>query len=81
MSYNRAWQPVHAMNAFFREPLVVSARGGGTRTSLGEEVLQRYTRMKDSCREAAQRDWQALWTPASVTRIVRSESSVIFDKI
>ena len=65
MSYNRAWQLVGAMNALFREPLVAVTRGGGTGggaalTPLGEEVLMRYTRMEETCRDATRADWNAL---------------------
>jgi molybdate transport system regulatory protein len=65
MSYNRAWQLVTTMNALFREPLVSRVRGGGkgggaSLTPLGEEVLERYTRMEEACRKATRADWQAL---------------------
>jgi molybdate transport system regulatory protein len=65
MSYNRAWTLVRAMNALFREPLVASARGGGTGggaalTPAGEKVLELYTRMEASCRAATRADWNAL---------------------
>jgi len=65
MSYNRAWTLVRAMNALFREPLVSSARGGGTGggaalTPTGEKVLALYTRMEASCRAATRKDWDAL---------------------
>lgn len=65
MSYNRAWLLVRTMNELFREPLVVASRGGGTGggallSPAGEEVLARYTRMEESCREATRADWQAL---------------------
>ncbi len=65
MSYNRAWQLVTAMNVLFRAPLVASVRGGGSGggaalTTLGEEVLTRYTRMEAACRKATAADWEAL---------------------
>jgi molybdate transport system regulatory protein len=65
MSYNRAWTLVRSMNALFREPLVASARGGGTGggaalTPAGERVLELYTRMEASCRAATRADWNAL---------------------
>lgn len=65
MSYNRAWLLVTAMNALFRTPLVSVVRGGGTGggaalTPLGEEVLTRYSRMEQACRDATHADWQAL---------------------
>ena len=65
MSYNRAWQLVTALNKLFRVPLVSVTRGGGTGggaalTPLGEEVLTRYTRMEETCRNATRADWQSL---------------------
>lgn len=65
MSYNRAWQLVTSMNALFPTPLVERLRGGGTGggavlTALGEDVLARYTRMEQACRDATRADWAAL---------------------
>ena len=65
LSYNRAWLMVKSLNGLFREPLVIVARGGGTGggaalTALGDEVLQRYTRMEETCRIATRTDWSAL---------------------
>ncbi|HEX2852021.1 MAG TPA: hypothetical protein VHO24_02195 [Opitutaceae bacterium] len=65
MSYNRAWLLVQSMNHLFVDPLVESARGGkaaggATLTTLGEEVLARYTRMEETCRTVTRQDWQAL---------------------
>lgn len=65
MSYNRAWLLVKSMNALFRAPLVNVTRGGGTGggaslTPLGEEVVERYTRMEHACRRAIAADWQRL---------------------
>ena len=65
MSYNRAWLLVKSMNTLFREPLVSVARGGGTGggaslTPLGEEVLNHYTHMEETCRTATRADWAAL---------------------
>lgn len=50
MSYKRAWALVEEMNAAFRAPLVVSARGGAggggaTLTAEGQEVLAAYRAM------------------------------------
>lgn len=47
MSYQRAWTLVSAMNAQFREPLVMAVKGGAkgggaTLTPLGEAVLAEY---------------------------------------
>ena len=65
MSYNRAWTLVRDMNRLFRDPLVVSVRGGdaggGARlTPVGREVLARYSRMERSCRLATRTEWRAL---------------------
>ncbi len=65
MSYNRAWLLVRAMNELFQEPLVLVVRGGdrrgGARLSpAGEEVLERYMRMEEACREATRTDWEAV---------------------
>lgn len=47
MSYRRAWALVEEMNATFRAPLVISARGGAggggaSLTAEGQEVLSAY---------------------------------------
>ena len=65
MSYNRAWQLVSTLNGLFQGPLVTIVRGGGsgggaTLTTLGEEVLTRYSRMEQACRQATRADWEAL---------------------
>jgi molybdate transport system regulatory protein len=51
MSYMRAWKLVRTMNACFREPLVITERGGKLRggarlTPAGEEALALYTAME-----------------------------------
>ena len=51
MSYKRAWYLLDAMNGYFQEPLVLSAKGGksggGARlTENGERVLAIYQRME-----------------------------------
>ncbi len=50
MSYKRAWLLVETMNDCFREPLVVSSRGGSDKggaelTRTGKEVLAAYRRV------------------------------------
>jgi molybdate transport system regulatory protein len=51
MSYRRAWQLVDALNATFREPLVVTAvggkRGGGAMvTDFGRRMVETYHAME-----------------------------------
>ncbi len=53
LSYRKAWLMVDQMNQSFREPLVVSAkggsRGGGARvTELGQGVLRDYRALVDA---------------------------------
>jgi len=57
MSYKRAWMLVDEMNAAFRNPLVVSSRGGakggGARlTQTGDEVLAQYRRLQEVTAQA-----------------------------
>jgi molybdate transport system regulatory protein len=58
MSYKRAWALVEEMNAAFRAPLVVSARGGAggggaALTAEGQEVLSAYRAMVAAIAAAA----------------------------
>lgn len=58
MSYKRAWLLVETMNLCFREPLVISARGGrgagGARlTAEGEAVLAAYRSLQRAAETAA----------------------------
>jgi molybdate transport system regulatory protein len=51
MSYKRAWVLIDTMNACFRTPLVIVAKGGragggATLTPLGERVLSAYRRLQ-----------------------------------
>ena len=51
MSYKRAWGLVEVLNGMFREPLVLSSRGGAGHggaelTETGREVLRLYRRMQ-----------------------------------
>jgi molybdate transport system regulatory protein len=57
MSYKRAWYLIDTMNAYFREPVVVSANGGNSRggaqlTPTGRKVLESYRRMEKKTRAA-----------------------------
>jgi molybdate transport system regulatory protein len=61
MSYRRAWQLVDAVNASFREPVVLTAvggrRGGGARvTAFGRTIVQLYARMESEASDAIAAD-------------------------
>lgn len=61
MSYRRSWELVAIMNAHFREPLVLSvkggANGGGAELSpLGHDVLKRYRAMERRAAKAVAGD-------------------------
>lgn len=57
MSYRRAWQLVDALNSMFREPSVLSQRGGkqgggAVLTPFGEELIRRFRQMELHLAEA-----------------------------
>lgn len=61
MSYRRAWQLVEALNAAFREPVVVTAvggeRGGGARvTPFGRRVVAQFRSMEGKASAAIAAD-------------------------
>ena len=65
MSYMRAWTLVQTMNACFREPLVVAARGGKERggasvTPSGRKALELYRRMEEQSSAAVEATWTQL---------------------
>jgi molybdate transport system regulatory protein len=65
MSYKRAWLLVDSMNRCFKEPLVVSSRGGSVRggaqlTGMGERVLASFTRAQALAEEALAAEVAAL---------------------
>ncbi len=65
MSYHHAWTLVAALNAMFREPLVLSQpggpKGGGAQlTSLGRDVIRNFRSMEAKLREHAAEDIEAL---------------------
>ena len=58
MSYNRAWLLVRTMNHCFKEPLVLSSRGGDDHggaqlTKSGKEILSLYQRLESKFLTAA----------------------------
>jgi molybdate transport system regulatory protein len=65
MSYMRAWTLIRTMNQCFKEPLVVSIRGGKAGggahlTDTGTKALELYQRMERNCFAAMNQDWAAL---------------------
>lgn len=61
MSYRRAWQLVDALNASFKEPVVVTAiggkRGGGAMvTEFGRELVAQFREMEDKASAAIAAD-------------------------
>lgn len=65
MSYKRAWQLVEELNRCFREPLVEASKGGAggggaQLTRIGEDVLERYARMRAAAESAVAKDLAAL---------------------
>ena len=73
MSYKRAWYLIDTMNAYFRETLVVSVKGGNSRggaslTPTGRAVLDAYRRMERKAEAAVARDLAKLAALASRRR-------------
>jgi molybdate transport system regulatory protein len=65
MSYMRAWKLVGVMNEAFREPLVITTRGGteGGRAELtpaGREALKLYRRIEKESVAATRESWKTL---------------------
>jgi molybdate transport system regulatory protein len=65
MSYKRAWYLIDTMNAYFRNPVVISVKGGSARggahlTQTGRAVLAIFRRMEAKARQATTRDLAAL---------------------
>ncbi len=65
MSYMRAWTLVRTINACFREPVVVSERGGrqqgGARlTESGRRALDLYQKMEADCLRITRPTWREL---------------------
>ena len=65
MSYMRAWTLVRTMNTCFREPLVVTARGGKAQggshlTETGRRALELYRRMEQRARRSSKPVWTSL---------------------
>jgi molybdate transport system regulatory protein len=65
MSYMRAWTLIKTMNACFKEPLVVAARGGpghggAALTETGRKALRLYQQMEGDCLRVTQPRWKQL---------------------
>src|SRR5256886_12534235 len=65
MSYMRAWTLIKTMNACFREPLVVSSRGGKERggaalTETGRRALKLYRALEVESLKACAKTWRQL---------------------
>ena len=65
MSYMRAWTLIQTMNSSFKEPLIVTARGGekggGAQLSdTGRKVLALYRQMNEDCQRACAASWKQL---------------------
>jgi molybdate transport system regulatory protein len=65
MSYKRAWGLVETLNATFREPVVVTARGGARGggaqlTQTGLAVLAHYRQIETRLREGSEADLMVL---------------------
>jgi molybdate transport system regulatory protein len=65
MSYMRAWTLIRTMNTAFREPLVLTvrggeARGGATLSEIGERILSTYREMENLSLSATAEKWKAL---------------------
>jgi molybdate transport system regulatory protein len=65
MSYKRAWGLVETLNATFREPVVITVRGGANGggaqlTETGQAVLHHYRRIEDRLRDGSEADLAAL---------------------
>ena len=65
MSYKRAWQLVEALNTMFRDPLVLSSRGGAkgggaALTEAGEQVLKAYRDLEEASKTASSQSLAAL---------------------
>jgi molybdate transport system regulatory protein len=61
MSYRRAWMLVDAMNNSFRQPLVITSKGGKSGggalvTECGKKVLLRYRKIQKKAEKAIAND-------------------------
>jgi molybdate transport system regulatory protein len=62
MSYMRAWTLIQTMNECFKEPVILTVRGGKSGggaelTDTGRRALEIYRRMEAASRQAAGASW------------------------
>jgi molybdate transport system regulatory protein len=67
MSYMRAWTLIQTMNKCFKEPLIVTSRGGdkgggAQLTATGRRALSLYQKMNEDCERACAESWSDLQT-------------------
>ncbi|MEP6662080.1 MAG: LysR family transcriptional regulator [Verrucomicrobiota bacterium] len=65
MSYMRAWSLIQKMNECFKEPVVLTVRGGHERggaelTETGRRAVELYQQMETSALKAVRNDWRTL---------------------
>ncbi len=65
MTYKRAWLLIDSVNQGFGHPVVETATGGkggggATLTSLGRQLVERYTALEKKLNASAQRELNAL---------------------
>ena len=83
MSYKRAWYLIDTMNAYFREPVVISVKGGSGRggahlTQTGRAVLAVFRRMEAKARRATARRSSPIrsWSCRRPPRAIPTPSSL-----
>jgi molybdate transport system regulatory protein len=65
MSYMRAWMLIQAMNKCFKEPVILTARGGqrgggAELTDTGRQALALYREMEEASMRATAGSWEKL---------------------
>ena len=65
MSYMRAWKLIRTMNASFRNPVVITSRGGKKKggaqlTPSGKKILELYQRLETKSMQATKKIWEQL---------------------
>jgi molybdate transport system regulatory protein len=73
MSYKRAWYLIDTMNRYFREPLVVSTKGGkagggAQLTATGRDVVRSFRRIEAATAKAAAKQLSVLMALAAGKR-------------